>query len=735
MGEYIDEMQRYLRSFALILSLFFIIHPISATASASPSEALKEAQAHYDQWGFAHKEGIVLVLSGGGTKGLAHIGVLEVLERENIPIAAIVGTSMGAIIGGLYASGYNAEEMREIISDVDLMEIISNRSSAEAADVNYNRPPSSGSAVFNVYMDENKKPRSNRGMLRAKGLYAFLNEMTAKVTVTDFNLLPIPFAAIATDLETGETVVLRDGNLASALRASLSIPGIFEPWEMNGRLLVDGGLKANLPVLEAKKIFPGHPVVAVNLSPENITKNRENLRSMIEVMAQTVEILMTHQVKVNAAAADLLIAPKVKDFGILQSDGYDEIIARGIAAAEPFAEKLSDISCSPEREYCEYAHIDPPSSAKPTVAEIRFEGVPESIAKILYSKYDHWIGKPLDMGTLADAVKLLSTGDNFVSVEGRAQNLTDETVAVVFSIERPSKHEFGLSGYASNTYPDNWISFSAQVRDIFLEGDVGSGEFRFGSRWGAMLRYFTPKTKHDTQLGIVFSARQEGMEPLNAPSNDFERYTGRVAWYRDLSRNSRLGLGYALDRTNDVSEQTFHGPYINFYFNNLDDPVLPTKGFSVNSDIWFPIGQTTVTHTRFHMYLPVWPTWNVILSGGLKTGDADDPAYAAALGTNEELYSLANHPLLGDQAYWVHLGAAKTVARSWWGGINLEVFGNFGQVMREWENDKSWWEAGIALSAPMNNFSSRVMVIYDQSGEFTFGYSIGVPMWWNGPLP
>lgn len=194
MGEYIDEMQRYLRSFALILSLFFIIHPISATASASPSEALKEAQAHYDQWGFAHKEGIVLVLSGGGTKGLAHIGVLEVLERENIPIAAIVGTSMGAIIGGLYASGYNAEEMREIISDVDLMEIISNRSSAEAADVNYNRPPSSGSAVFNVYMDENKKPRSNRGMLRAKGLYAFLNEMTAKVTVTDFNLLPIPFA-------------------------------------------------------------------------------------------------------------------------------------------------------------------------------------------------------------------------------------------------------------------------------------------------------------------------------------------------------------------------------------------------------------------------------------------------------------------------------------------------------------------------------------------------------------
>ncbi len=108
-------------------------------------------------------------------------------------------------------------------------------------------------------------------MLRAKGLYAFLNEMTARVTVTDFNLLPIPFAAIATDLETGESVVLGRGT-SLPHSGPLSIPGIFEPWERNGRLLVDGGLKANLPVLEAKKLFPGHPIVAVNLSPENITK-------------------------------------------------------------------------------------------------------------------------------------------------------------------------------------------------------------------------------------------------------------------------------------------------------------------------------------------------------------------------------------------------------------------------------------------------------------------------------
>ena len=728
-------MRKHLKSLTLILSLFFIIYPMSASSLASPSDAVQEAPKHHDDWGFTHRDGIVLVLSGGGTKGLAHIGVLEVLERENIPIAAIVGTSMGAIIGGLYASGNNAAEMRKIISGFDFMEIISNRSSVEVVDLSYNKPPTSGSAMFNVYMDAQKELRGNRGMLRAKSLYGFLNEMTTSVRVTDFNLLPIPFATIATDLETGEAVILRDGNLASALRASLSIPGIFEPWERNGRLLVDGGLRANLPVLEAKKMFPGHPVVAVNLSAEGITKNRVKLRSFVEVMAQTIDILMDEQINVNAAAADLVINPKVKDFGILQSDGYDEIIARGIAAAEPMVEKLRNLSCGLDKTYCEFSHVDPPSSKIPTVTEIRFEGVPQRVAAVLHKKYDKWIGRPLNMEKIAEAVKLLSIGDDFVSVEGRAQTLTEESVAVIFSMERPPKYELGLSGYASNIYPDNWLSLSVQMRDILFEGDAGAAEYRFGSKWGAMLRYFTPKTARDTQFGLVISGREEALEPANAAAFNFERYTGRIAWYKDINRNTSIGLGYAVERTNYMEGRTLDGPYINLKFNNLDDPVLPTKGASLNANIWFPREETTVTDTRFHMYLPIWPTWNVILSGGLKTGDVDDRAYAATLGTNEELFSLANHPLLGDQAYWVHLGAAKTITRSWWGGMNLEVFGNFGQVMREWNNDKSWWETGIALSVPTTNFSSRIIIVYDQSGELTFGYSIGIPIWWNGPLP
>ena len=160
--------EKHLRSFSFILYHYFCRFPDVAFSEASPAEALAEAQKQHDEWGFPHRDGIVLVLSGGGTKGLAHIGVLEILERENIPIAAIVGTSMGAVIGGIYASGYSAAEMKEIISDLDMMEIISNRSSAEAADINYNKPPSSGSAIFNVFMDE-KKSRGATGHAPRQG--------------------------------------------------------------------------------------------------------------------------------------------------------------------------------------------------------------------------------------------------------------------------------------------------------------------------------------------------------------------------------------------------------------------------------------------------------------------------------------------------------------------------------------------------------------------------------------
>ena len=720
-----------------ILVCFLLLAAAVLPAFADVSDDVLSAQKHNDAWGFPHREGVVLVLSGGGTKGLAHIGVFKVLEREHVPIAAIVGTSMGAIMGGLYASGWTADEMEEEITKVNLMEIISDRnSSSSTGNSDYSRPPKSGAATFNFHMNKNGSLKGKLGLLYAKDLYSFLSELTGRVTVSDFDQLPIPFVAMTTDLETGDSVALRNGNLASALRASMSIPGVFEPWELDGHWYVDGGLKANLPVIAAKKMFPGHPILAVNLSPKDITRSRETMHNMLEVGAQTLDILMVEQVRQNAAQADLEITPHVSDFNTLSESGYDVIVQRGVAAAE---EKIDDIRALAKQCHEMYpasVHQPLPAPPVPTVADVRFEGIPASFAAKMRTKVDSWLGHPLDMQEVAKMVRQLSERDDFNTVSGRAVNLTKDTVAVVFTLDRPAKYEFGIGGYVDNMAEDSWLSLSAQVRDILTAGDVGSLEYRLGNRWGLMGTYFTPPAdEHDSQLGLVLSARQEGLEPRDIGKYEFERYSARLAWYRSFSEKFRAGIGYAVEKVDYEDAETKNGPYLNVNFSDLDDPLLPTKGLTLTSDIWLPTDGTVVTSTNFTAYLPIWKNWKVILSGGLKTGDMANLPYAAVLGNNEELYSLAQHPFIGDQVYWFHLGGARTMLKSWWGGVNVELFGNYGQAMANWESLDEWWEVGLGLSIPTNNFAGKVVVVYDKDGEWTFGYSVGVPIWWTGPLP
>ncbi|MEG1641906.1 MAG: patatin-like phospholipase family protein [Synergistaceae bacterium] len=693
----------------------------------SPNE-----KEHNKSWGFRHKEGIVLVFSGGGTKGLAHIGVLKVLERENIPIAAIVGTSMGSIIGGIYASGYTAEEMEKLTLETSLTDIVSGRSStASPIDMSHN-PPVSGSQLLTFQMTKGHILKGRTGLLNPKNLYSFLSDKTSRATVTNFDELHIPFAAVATDLETGEEVILRDGNLASALRASMSIPGVFDPWEMDGRLLVDGGLKANLPVKIAKKLFPGHPVVAVNLSPQNIKRNREQLRSLLEVGAQTLEILMIEQVRENVKEADLVIAPKVSEFGILDSSGYDKIIAKGVEATEPLVSELHKLVDSTLNSESDEIIKKPAEQKTLYVDELRFEGVPKNIVESLNKRYSGLIGKPLNMAEVAKAVKELSLRPEFLSVEGRVEKRSRKTATVIFTMQRPPKYEFTLNGYVGNIHSDSWVSISAQVRDMLMDGDVGSLEYRLGNRWGVKGKYFTALSGKRSQFGFLLSAVNEGISPRGESLLEYERYTGRAFWYKELGSHTRFGLGYTGERINDFD--TEHGFSAMVTYNNLDDQLLPTRGLSIKADAWYPFGETLISNVSFHYYLPAWRKWKLILSGGLKTGDESYFPYAAFLGNREELYSLSKNPLYGDQAYWVHLGAEKTILRSWWGGLNAELFANYGHVFSNWVTKTTHWETGVALSLPTNNFAGKLFVVYDQNDEFTFGYSFGIPSFWNGPL-
>lgn len=681
------------------------------------------------------KPGVVLVLSGGGTRGISHIGVLKVLEELKVPISAIVGTSMGSIIGGLYACGYSAQELHRLVVESNFLDLLSDRAHRERVDTGDNRPPGGVVSLFQVHFDKDHDRIGPMGGMAAVGLFNYLNQITAtRASGPSFNDLPIPFAAVATDLQTGKAVVLRRGNLASALRASMSIPGLFDPWTMEGKLLVDGGLVANLPVSIARELFPGHPILAVNLSPDDITKDRKSFRSITDVISQTLNIMTAQGIREEARRADLLIAPELEGFGILDSSGYDRIVEAGETAARGMSPQICALTDS-----CSLAGAPPTPSASPEprrippVTALRIEGLPDSMARDIRHQYQHWVGHPLDMDAVNLAADRLSRREDFVSASGYVEDQGDG-VAVVLSFQRRPAMEVGLDGYVTNLHTDRWVNLSAIRRDLVREGDVMDFQYRFGDQWGAELRYFTPY-RGNSQWGFSLTAREENYEPSNAPADEWERYGFRGVYYVE-NGNTRTGFGVLAEHLRiDGRDEDSVGPYLHLAHNALDNVLYPTRGYSVTADVWSPKLETVLSRTEFQAYLPWREDWRVVLRGGVETGDNSNPAHRAYLGDQEELYSLADHPLQGEQAVWAQLGVGHTLMKTWWGRINAEVFGTWGAVYEDWSRTAEGWETGVSFSIPGQFFNGRLLVVYDQSGEFTFGFSLGDPVWWNSPMP
>ncbi len=203
---------------------------------------LAAAAAHAD------RPRIGLVLGGGGARGAAHIGVLKELERHRVPIDAIAGTSMGAIIGGPYAPGKSPEELEHIVTTLDWADAMSDTPAREH--LSFRRRLDDQHYPIKLELGlRDKELILPMGVVQGQRLDLILRELTIDVShISDFDKLPIPFRAIATDIETGEAHVMGKGDLAQSIRASMSVPAIFAPAEVDGRMLVDGGIAANLPV-------------------------------------------------------------------------------------------------------------------------------------------------------------------------------------------------------------------------------------------------------------------------------------------------------------------------------------------------------------------------------------------------------------------------------------------------------------------------------------------------------
>jgi NTE family protein len=230
-----------------------------------------------------------LVLSGGGARGAAHIGVLRVLEEMRIPIHCIAGTSIGAIVGGMYAAGLSPDDIENIMTSLDWNNIF--RDKPLPSDLTFRRKQDASQYLIDFDLGlKDGRLAMPKGLLQGQNLNMVLKSVLLHTeNVTDFDHLRIPFRALAADIETGEAVVLDKGELVSAIRASMSIPGVFAPVERDGKMLVDGGVSNNLPV-DAARRMGANVIIAVDIG--TALSPRGELTSSVGITSQLITIMI-----------------------------------------------------------------------------------------------------------------------------------------------------------------------------------------------------------------------------------------------------------------------------------------------------------------------------------------------------------------------------------------------------------------------------------------------------------
>ena len=289
---------------------------------------------------FSEDKRIGLVLSGGTAKGLAHIGILKVLEEEKVPIEYVTGTSMGSIIGGLYSIGYTPEEIEKIATEMDWVALFSDMV-----------PRSEKGAIRNYFEDKNTialpmndfKIGLPNGAIGGKSISLKLGELFYGVEgVTDFRQFPQKFALVATDIETGEGVMIDSGSITTAIRTSMSIPTAISPIRYEGRLLVDGGIVRNLPVQDVKVLGADY-TIGVNVG-EGFDKIDENKLNLIDVTMDVISIGGRSEVERQKRMLDLYLEPDMSDIQSIDFLKTKEIIALGEAAARAHIEEIRKLS-------------------------------------------------------------------------------------------------------------------------------------------------------------------------------------------------------------------------------------------------------------------------------------------------------------------------------------------------------------------------------------------------------
>ncbi|MEA3275165.1 MAG: patatin-like phospholipase family protein [Pseudomonadota bacterium] len=552
---------------------------------------------------------IGLVLSGGGARGAAHVGVLKVLEDMRIPIAAVAGTSMGALVGGAYASGVGADKLEKELTSADWDDLFVDDPPREEWPMRRKDDTERPAWDFTVGVRAGRVKLPKGALAGQKVELFFADLVKGGERVESFDELPIPYRAVATDLEDGGMRVFSDGSLPKVMRASMSVPGLFAPIEIDDRLYVDGGLVRNLPVDVARRMGVDL-VIAINLGSSYLPRDR--LQTVVGVMGQMVAILTEQNVQRSLAEIDrnrdVLILPDLGDIGSSDFKRAAEAIAAGERAARTAAPRLAHLSLSPTAYAAWRASRPSPPPPAGQVDEVRVVGIDRVDAALFEPLIENQQGQPFDRRQLESDIQDLYGRGDFERISYRVDRSAGRNLIIVDALEKswgPGYLSFGL-GFRSDFSGDNRLGLRGTYRRTWL--NALGGEWLTSVQLGNELDLFSElyQPLRLDRAGFVAPYLRVSRSPISV----FEG-SQRVARY-DLTRSAvgldlgstlfderaelRVGALLGKARTKlDTGEPSLpettnneSGLRASFRWDTLDSRYVPRSGTRLALDLFSP---------------------------------------------------------------------------------------------------------------------------------------------------
>jgi NTE family protein len=591
-----------------------------------------------------------LVLAGGGAKGGAHVGVLKVLEEMHIPVDCIAGTSMGALVGGGYASGIPARELETFVTTIDWKKVVGSQGRRDLEPIEQKRAgvTYSNDFEFGITPDGVTLPG---GLVNTSNIEDLLRTYVASArSVSQFDKLPIPYRAVATDMVTGQMVVLDQGDLATAMRASMAIPGAFAPVLMDPWILNDGGLVRNIPIDVARNLCADR-VIVVNLVELPIDPKR--LRTATQLLSRTMDVMIeaneTLQLQ-TIRAGDIRIDVHMGDITTADFERVPDTIPLGEAAAREHAAELAAYAV-PEEQYMAWrASVTRSQDLETRLADVRFEGLKRVNTGFLASRSDIRPGDTVDVARISKEAQRMSVLQDFDSVGYRIDGEATAPILTWLPREKnwgPNYLKADLGLYTSSDGDLEFALFGRHTRTwVNSLGAEWRNELQFGGDSYLQTSFYQP----------LDQAHRFFVEPRLMVSRTLENIffeDERVARYeyQDLTGSLDLGLNFG----------RFAQARVGYLYDSR----------KVNVDVGSPV-------------LPETEPDDAALGASFEY-DSRDTAFAPTKGATIALEYLNAHDSLGSDRNWeraeLGVGVAVPFRRNiWWitaaGGVSDELPGD-----------------------------------------------------------